>query len=115
MSDPPSRDEVAARLEAAEARTETRFAQLHGDLDLRFADLGHKMDQMVDSMNRLTSAVQEGKADNKTTRITIVIAVVASVLAGIAAIWITEGDLLAAFQASITMHPPSAQTSSPAR
>jgi hypothetical protein len=80
-------DEIAARLEVAEARTETLFAHLYGSLDVRFGDLGHKIDQITNSMNGLVSAVQEVKADNKATRITIIVTVVASVLAGLAAIW----------------------------
>jgi hypothetical protein len=37
MADQPSREEMNARLEAAEARTEARFAQLTGMLDVRLA------------------------------------------------------------------------------
>lgn len=113
VSDAPTRGEMSARLEAAEARTEARFAQLSGTLDVRFAHLDHKIDQMTESVARLAAVVQEVKADNKTTRLTIVVTVVASVLAGLAAIWITQGDLLAAFQASITIKPPPAQTAAP--
>ncbi len=105
MPDAPSRDEIAARLEAAEARTETRFAQLSGSLDLRFANLGQQIDQITTSINRLVSEVQEVKADNKTTRMTTIVTVIASVLAAIAAIWVTQGNLLAAFQASIALKP----------
>jgi hypothetical protein len=35
MTDSPSRDELAARLEAAEARTETRIAQLSAAMEAR--------------------------------------------------------------------------------
>jgi hypothetical protein len=43
-----SREEIDAKLEAAEARTEARFAQLSGTLDVRFANLDNKIDRLVD-------------------------------------------------------------------
>jgi hypothetical protein len=103
MSAGPSREEVEARLEAAEARTEARFAQLTGTLEVRFASLDNKLDRLADTVGQLTSAVQKVEADNKFTRWTIITVVVASVLAGLAAIWITQGNMLAAFQASLTV------------
>jgi len=94
-------------LEAAEARTEARFSKLRGTLDLRFANLDNKIDQLAETVPRLASDVVAGRAEivaeNKTTRWTIVAVVVASVLAGIAAIWITQGNMLAAFQASLAV------------
>jgi hypothetical protein len=103
MADSPSREEMAARLEAAEARTEARFAQLTGTIDVRFANLDNKIDRLVDSVGRLSSEVHRVQADNRVTRWTIITVVVASVLAGLAAIWITQGNMLAAFQASLTV------------
>lgn len=110
MNSTPSRDEIAARLEAAEARTEARFAQLTGTLDVRFANLDNKMDRLGELIERLSAemggvkAEMVGvKADNKFTRWTIVGVVVASILAGLAAIWVTQGNMLAAFQASLAV------------
>ena len=103
----PSREEIAAKLEAAEARTEARFAQLTGTLDVRFANLDTKIDRLVDSVGQLSAVVdeakKEGRADNKTTRWTIIVVVVASVLAGLAALWTTQANLLAAFQAGLAV------------
>ena len=103
----PSREEIAAKLEAAEARTEARFAQLTGTLDVRFANLDTKIDRLVNSVGQLSAVVdeakKEGRADNKTTRWTIIVVVVASVLAGLAALWTTQANLLAAFQAGLAV------------
>ncbi len=107
MTDQVSREEINARLEAAEARTEARFAQLTGTLDVRFANLDSKIDRLVDLVGRLSTGVDEakneGRADNKTTRWTIIIVVVASVIAGLAALWTTQANLLAAFQAGLAV------------
>lgn len=116
-----SREEIDAKLAAAEARTEARFAQLIGtidvrfaSLDVRFASLDNKIDRLANTVEQLTRQVQategqltrqveEVRSDNKTTRWTIIGVVVASVLAGLAAIWITQGNMLAAFQSSLTV------------
>jgi hypothetical protein len=103
MADAPSREEIGARLEAAEARTEAKFAQLTGTLDVRFANLDNKIDRLIDVVGRLSSEVTRVQADNRATRWTIITVVVASVLAGLAAIWVTQGNMLAAFQASLAV------------
>jgi hypothetical protein len=43
------------------------------------------------------------KADNKFSRTTIIVAVVGSVIAGLAALLVTQANLLAAFQAGISV------------
>lgn len=113
MTDQPSRQEIDARLEAAEARTEARFAQLTGTLDVRFANLDNKIDRLVDSVGHLSVEVSSVRTDNRATRWTIVAIVVASVLAGLAAIWITQGNMLAAFQASLAVKTMQSAPSKP--
>lgn len=98
-----SREEIDAKLQAAEARTEARFAQLSGTLEVRFANLDNKIDKLVDSVSQLSKNVDTVRADNKATRWTIVGVVVASLIAGLAAIWTTQGNMLAAFQASLAV------------
>ena len=104
----------STRLEAAEARSEARFAQLSGTLDVRFAALDvrfaaldSKIDRLVDAVGRLSSEVieakREGRADNRATRWTIIGVALASVLAGLAALWTTQANLLASFQAGLTV------------
>ena len=122
MPEAPSRDEISARLEAAEARTETRIAQLAGSIDTRFATIDGKLDQINGSVGALAVAVKDArddnKEDNRLTRWTVIAIVVATMLAGVTAIWVTQGNLLSAFQAGlvakeVTPPPPKAQQSSP--
>jgi hypothetical protein len=129
MADPLTRDEMNARLEAAEARTETRFAQLTGTVDLKFTQTDHKVDRIAANVQELSavvhSAVTEMRADNKatiavvkadgkSTRIAVYTTILA-VLALVAALWIAgvgvENNMLAAFQAGIGVRtlPPDAQ------
>jgi cell division protein FtsL len=140
MSD-PTREEIDAKLAAAEARTETRFTELSGKMD-RMADsiavLGSTIrielesvkseiadvkseiaDVKADIANvkadvaNVKSDVVDLRSDNKYTRWTIVVTVVASALAAIAALWVTQANLLAAFSAGIAVRtetresPPS--------
>jgi hypothetical protein len=98
-----TREEIDAKLEAAEARTEARFAQLNGTLNVQFANLDYKIDRLANVVQQLSESVYTVKEDNKKTRTTIIIVVVASVLAGLAAIWTTQGNMLAAFQASLAV------------
>lgn len=117
MAEPPSREEIDAKLEATEARSEARFAQLTGTLDVRFASLDNKLDRLVDTVGRLSAGVdeakKEGRADNKTTRWTIIVVVVASVIAGLAALWSTQANLLAAFQAGLAVKAMQAEPPPP--
>lgn len=101
MAESPSRDEISARLEAAEARTETRIANLTGSIDARFLGMDHKLDKIADAVTALTDTVIGVKSDNKYTRWTIVVVVVASILAGLAALWTTQGNMLASFSAGL--------------
>jgi hypothetical protein len=91
MSD-PTREEIDAKLAAVEARTETRFTELNG-----------KIDRLADSISVLRSDIADVKADNRYTRWTIIVTVIASALAAIAALWVTQANLLAAFSAGITL------------
>lgn len=89
----PTREEFTARLETVEARAETRFVELSG-----------KMDRIVDALQTVRTELATVKADNKFTRLTIIIAVIGSAIAGIAALWVTQGNLLAAFVAGLAAH-----------
>jgi hypothetical protein len=99
---PPSREEIDAKLEAAEARTEARFAQLTGTLDLRFANLDNKVDRLADTVEQLAGEIRYIRGDvhseNTTTRWTIVGIAVGTAIAALAALWSTQANLLAAFQ-----------------
>jgi hypothetical protein len=106
----PTREEIDAKLAAVEARTETRFTELSGKID-RLADsisaLGStiriELENVKSDIAGLKSDIVALKSDNKYTRWTIVVTVVASALAAIAALWITQANLLAAFSAGIAV------------
>jgi len=109
MSD-MTREEMDAKLDRVEARAETRFVELSGKID-RLSDLVTSMTMNVSTMttniaSQLTDVKAEVaivKADNKFTRLTIIVAVVASVLAGLAALWVTQANLLASFTAGLAV------------
>lgn len=100
----PTREEFDAKLATVEARAETRFTELGGKID-RVADsimsLGSTMRSDLDDLRGEMRVV---RSDNKFTRISIIVAMVASVLAGIGALWLTQANLLAAFQAGLSVH-----------
>jgi hypothetical protein len=98
----PSRDEIAAKLEAAEARTEARIANLSGSIDVRFVTMDHKLDKIVDSLGGLASKIDGVKADNKFTRWTIVGIFVGATVAALAALYATQANMLASFSAGLT-------------
>jgi hypothetical protein len=51
MADTLSRDEITSRLEAAEARTETRIAHLFAGMDARAMVTDHKIDILADRID----------------------------------------------------------------
>lgn len=116
MSDDRSRDAlIDAKLATVEARTETRFVELSGKIDRvvdSISSLGKEMSQRLGQVERELGTV---RADNKTTRMTIVIAVAASVIAGIGAIWVTQANLLTAFQTGLSIKTEQPAPKAPAK
>ncbi|MFZ0269134.1 hypothetical protein [Caulobacter sp.] len=115
-----TREEITARLEAVEARSETRFVELGGKLDYLsdvligdhgfFAQMNAlKTDNLAQS-NALKAEMISLKADNKTTRWTVVITLITSIIAASALILSVQANLLSAFQAGQTA-ASSARTS----
>lgn len=115
----PTREEIDAKLAASEARNETRFVEIAGKLD-RIADsigsykeltdrdvqalrldLNHKFDALHQGFEPFRDLVAQTRADNKYTRLTIVIAVVSSAFAAVGLVFVTQQTLLTAFQAGL--------------
>jgi len=140
-----TREETEAKLEAVEARTETRFVELSGKIDrlgeiltgdhgvlAQMAGLRADTSAQIASLRADTSAqiasfradnlaqmtglktdtlaqMTALKADNKTTRWTVVVTVITSVLAAAALVMSVQANLLSAFQAG----QPQSGSSSP--
>ena len=102
-----TREEVDAKLAAAEARSETRFVELSGKIDRVIDAVGRANADYVQVAGDLRAEMQLVKADNKFTRTTIIATIVASILAGLAALWVTQSNILASFQAGISLHESS--------
>jgi hypothetical protein len=89
----PTREEFDAKLATVEARTETRFVELSG-----------KIDRVADSISSLANSVTtirtEVRHENNLTRWTIV----GLVVAGLAALWVTQSNMLASFSAGVALH-----------
>lgn len=116
MSD-PTREEIDAKLVAAEARAETRFIELSGKID-RLTDLvTTSVGQLTGEVGRVRSEMRDVKDDNKNTRWTIVITVIVTILAALAALWTTQGNLISAFNAGLAVksEPPSSPTKNPSQ
>lgn len=123
----PSREEIDAKLEAAEARTEARIAALEGKFDL----VGQKIESLVGyvhhlnvnvdermqslrgGMSDLKNEMKEVRQDNRSTRRTIILTVIGAVIAALAALWATQDNLLSAIQLGQTMHTAPSATKAP--
>ncbi len=109
-----TREEIDAKLATAEARGETRLAELNGKLDRVLDAVGsfnQKSGDLRQEVHSLKTAIDEVKKDNKSTRWTIAITVVASLLAALAALWTTQSNLLSAFQIRLSLASPVNQPS----
>lgn len=115
MSDPLNRDELAARLEAAEARTETRFVELSAELKA--------VALAVSSLNsNVTDQRRENRTDNTFTRWTIAGIVITSALAVVGIVIATQGtmttangNVLSALQAGLSVQAASVPAAPPAQ
>ena len=101
--DPITRSELSAHLDAVEARTETRFVELSGKIDRVVDSIASMRGEVSARLGQVERELTTVKSDNKFTRLTIVVAVVGSVIAGIAALWVTQANLLSAFQTGISL------------
>lgn len=100
-NDGPSREEIDAKLAAAEARTETRFVELRGDMDTRMTAIDGRLGRLDDNINRMVNAVSSLEAriavsddiirgEAKSTRTTMIvtgIGAILSVFALVFALW----------------------------
>lgn len=115
----PTRDEIDAKLAATEARGETRFVELSGKLD-RVLDAvamsNSRMSEVREDVKGVRDEMAGVKSDNKNTRWTIAVTVVAAVLAALAALWTTQSNLLSAFQVRLAVsqaQPATPQAAAP--
>lgn len=121
MTDTPSRGEIDAKLQAAEARTETRFVEMRADMDVRFGRMEARIDRLVDvaegwarEMRETRQAVEaESKAtrekveaENRSTRTNLWVTAVGATIAVVLGMYsihslnlATQANLLSAFQA----------------
>lgn len=98
----PTRDEINAKLETVEARTQTLFVELGGKID-------RLTDRIDHDLGALKYEIREVRQDNKSTRRTIIITVVGAVIAALAAAWAAQSNLISAFSVGISVsdHRPS--------
>lgn len=97
MSDGPSREEtreiINDKLEAVEAR-----------LDAKLIGIDAKIDRLTDAVVASRSELREVKADNKSTRTTVVVTIIVAVLAALGVIITVQIGLLSAFSSGAAQH-----------
>jgi ribonuclease PH len=96
MADAVSRDELKLHVEVLEAKAEARSAAIDGKLD-RLADavtnLSAKVGEYKDEVSKVSTTV---RTENNTTRITIVITVIASAIGVLSLLWAMQGTMTTA-------------------
>jgi hypothetical protein len=106
-----NREEIQAKLDLVEARTEKRFVEVSGKLDRVQDSISAFSQTVTKEFIRAHNEIAEVKGDNKNTRWTVTGVVVASILAALAGLWVTQGNLLSAFQSGLSaVNSPAPQT-----
>lgn len=105
-------DLVDTKLKLVEARTQTGFVELSSKIDRLTDTITLGLESVKTELSTVKSEMLTVKADNKYTRLTIVIAIITSVLAGIGALWVTQANLLSAFQTGILFQSQHSSTQS---
>jgi predicted nucleic acid-binding Zn-ribbon protein len=108
----PTREEVDAKLDVASARAETRFVELSAKIDRLADSIANLNSNLTKEITTVSAELKEVKADNKDTRYTIIITVIAATIAALAALWTTQSNLISAFQTGASIRseqtiPPS--------
>jgi hypothetical protein len=113
MADFPTRREMDAELRAAEARTETRIAQLNSAMEVRSAATDHKIDMLIGKIDALSVTVAEVKADSKVTR-TTVWGIGVALMGLVVALWVAglnaQANIIGAFQAGLATRSAPPET-----
>jgi hypothetical protein len=95
MADPPTREEVDAKLAALEARSEARLIELRSE-----------MSSVLEALQRLSADVRNDMAvtrsEGKSLRTTIFVTGIGLAIAIVAAVWTIQSDVLTAFQAGLS-------------
>lgn len=86
----PSREEIDAKLDAANARAEARITEMSGNIDLKFAHLENKLDALIGASNEL-------KAETKFSRWTII----GIVVAAMGVMFAAQANYISSFTAGI--------------
>jgi hypothetical protein len=86
----PIREEIDAKLTIVELRTENRFNELSSKIDRVVDSITALNSTMASELGSVKSELMIVKADNKYTRWTIILAV----LAALGALWVTQSNLL---------------------
>lgn len=123
MAEPVSRSELNAELRVIKAESEAVRVGVEGKLD-RVLDaisaLTDKVGLQIGALDeKLDTAVEDVRDDNKTTRRVTLVTIVISVMAAVAAIYAAQANNIAAMQVGIeatrdAMAQPSAPVTSPA-
>jgi hypothetical protein len=116
MSDPPSKDELTARLEAVEARTDAKTAQVLGEIRTGFVSLEGKLA----TLDVKVGGIERAASGTKTTIVATAIATVAAIVAILAygqtwfGIGVTTRDTVKATVAEyLQEHSPPAPSAPP--
>lgn len=100
-----TRDEMEARFaardarsDAYEARNETKFQELRSDIQHLASEF---RDFKTEVRGELREVRAEVRLDNRNTRATVILTLIASLLAFAGAMWTAQANLFAAFQAGL--------------
>lgn len=107
---PTDQELMDEKLKTIEARTETRLVELSGKMDRVIDSIANLNTHVSDELGFVKTELSAVKSDNKWTRWTIIIAVITSLIGGIAALWVTQSNLLASFSAGIAVHEATKAT-----
>ena len=100
-----TRDEVRGmisdKLEASEARTDAKFAELSGKLDVIVAEIRHQSAAVTETKRELETVSGSVESHHSNTRTTIIVTAVATVIALAALVYAADANLLSAFQSGL--------------
>lgn len=117
MNNAVSREEVRSviddKLDAVEARQDTKIAEVSGKLDLMFAEIKHQSGAFADLKSDVGELRTEVREDYKGTRTTIIVTAIGSVLAIVALLYTSQANLLSAFQTGLTAVTASSKPATP--
>ena len=115
QSDKVGREELNARLLAADAKTEMRIVSLQGDMRVGFSELRGESKLILEKMSAVSIAIEHARSEQRASRLWIIGTIIVVASLTVATVLADRANILASMQTafSLTQAQPHSSANTP--